>query len=139
MDPESKENIEAAFEHFAHDTFATEATGIELIEKSDGFARAGFDVADVHRNAMGNVMGGSLYTLADFTASAANFIKGSPSVTIDGSIRYLTAARGSKITATARAERKGRTMSFYQVSIEDDLGTAIATANLTFYRMPQTR
>ena len=57
------EEIEAVF---ANDRFATEAAGCRVVSGERGRAVCAMELADVHRNAMGNVMGGAIFTLADF-------------------------------------------------------------------------
>ena len=53
-DDPTLEEIEAVF---ANDRFATEAAGCRVVSGERGRAVCSMELADVHRNAMGNVMG----------------------------------------------------------------------------------
>lgn len=60
-------------EQFKKDRFATEATGITIEAVDENYAKCQLIVEEKHMNAAGSVMGGALFTLADFTfAVAAN-------------------------------------------------------------------
>ena len=58
-DDPTLEEIEAVF---ANDRFATEAAGCRVVSGERGRAVCSMELADVHRNAMGNVMGGAIFT-----------------------------------------------------------------------------
>ena len=62
-------NIEEAREFFKGDRFATE-NGM-VIEELDGeHAVTSVVLTDRHKNALGGVMGGAIFTLADFAFAA---------------------------------------------------------------------
>ena len=70
--------IEEVRKLFGNDRFATEACGCRVLEASRGHAVCAFDIAPIHLNAMGNVMGGAIFTLADFALAfdkANNWVK----------------------------------------------------------------
>ena len=92
------------------------------------------ELADVHRNAMGNVMGGAIFTLADFALAIACNIGEEPTVSVDSSISFLRSTKGAKLTATAVCDKPGRHLGFYTILVEDDLGKAIAKMTATCYR-----
>ena len=119
---------------FAGDRFATEACGCRVVEAARGHAVCEFDIADIHRNAMGNVMGGAIFTLADFALAIACNIGEEPTMGVSNSIQYFNATRGSKLIATCRADKSGRTLAFYTVDVEDDLGVPIAKMTATGFR-----
>ena len=60
-------DLDKVREYFGHDIYATKTTGIELIEVSDGYAKCRLPVTEALMNAAGSVMGGAIYTLADFS------------------------------------------------------------------------
>jgi len=67
--------IEEVRKIFEHDRFATE-NGAVIEAIGDHSATCSLVVTDSHRNAMGVVMGGTYFMLADFTfAVAANWEK----------------------------------------------------------------
>ena len=122
--------IEEANARFAQDIFATKQTGIVIDEVGDRRAVCSFGIGPQHRNQIGGVMGGAIYTLADFAvAVAANLENGREvSVSLSGSIHYLAAARGGRLFAAAEPVRIGRSISVYRVRVYDDLGTEVAFA-----------
>ena len=130
-DNPSPEEIEAVFRN---DRFATQAAGCRVVEGSKGRAVCEMDIADVHRNAMENVMGGAIFTLADFALAIACNIGEEPTVSVDSSISFLRSTKGTKLTATAVCEKPGRHLGFYTVAVADDLGKQIARMTATCYR-----
>ena len=125
-------------EFFSRDRYATETTGIEILEAGDGYAKVGLKVRDGHMNAGDRVMGAVYYTMADFAfAVASNPDAGDAPITftLSSQINFLTAAKGKYLTAEAKAVRKGRKTSFYAAEIRDELGTLVATVSSNGYRM----
>ena len=79
-----------------------------------------------HRNALGGVMGGVMFTLADlaFAVSSNNVHMGT--VAVDVNIQVLSAATGSRLIARASCVKDGRTTCVYQVTVTDDTGRKVA-------------
>ena len=119
---------------FANDRFATEACRCRVIEASRGHAVCAFDIAPAHLNAQGHVMGGAIFTLADFALAIACNMGEEPTVAVSNSIEYLNATKGSTLTATCNADKSGRSLGFYTVDVTDDLGTSIARMTATCFR-----
>ena len=130
-DDPTLEEIEAVF---ANDRFATEAAGCRVVSGEHGRAVCSMELADVHRNAMGNVMGGAIFTLADFALAICCNIGEEPTVSVDSSISFFRSTQGAALTATAVCDKPGRHLGFYTVTVEDDLGTQIAKMTATCYR-----
>ena len=128
-DDPTLEEIEAVF---ANDRFATEAAGCRVVSR--GRAVCSMELADVHRNAMGNVMGGAIFTLADFALAICCNIGEEPTVSVDSSISFFRSTQGAALTATAVCDKPGRHLGFYTVTVEDDLGKQIAKMTATCYR-----
>ena len=126
--------IEEVRELFGHDRFATEACGCEVLEASRGHAVCAFDITPVHRNAQGNVMGGALFTLADFALAIACNMGEEPTVSVSNTISFMSAAKGSRLVATCDADKSGRSLGFYTVDVRDDLGTPVARMTATCFR-----
>ncbi len=118
---------------FENDRFATE-NGAVIEEVDDHYARCTLKVEDRHRNAMGAVMGGVYFTLADFAfAVAANWQEiGTVSLTSD--IAYLGSAKGDTLTAEAFCVKNGRTTSYYRIEVKDRFGKLAAIVNTTGYK-----
>ena len=119
---------------FANDRFATEACGCEVLEASRGHAVCAFDITPIHRNAQGNVMGGAIFTLADFALAIACNIGEKPTVSVSNTISFMSAAKGARLVATCDADKSGRSLGFYTVDVRDDLGTPVARMTATCFR-----
>lgn len=130
-DDPTLEEIEAVF---ANDRVATEAAGCRVVSGERGRAVCSMELADVHRNAMGNVMGGAIFTLADFALAICCNIGEEPTVSVDSSISFFRSTQGAALTATAVCDKPGRHLGFYTVTVEDDLGKQIAKMTATCYR-----
>ena len=130
-DDPTLEEIEAVF---ANDRFATEAAGCRVVSGERGRAVCSMELADVHRNAMGNVMGGAIFTLADFALAICCNIGEEPTVSVDSSISFFRSTQGAALTATAVCDKPGRHLGFYTVTGEDDIGKQIAKMTATCYR-----
>ena len=126
--------IEEVRELFAGDRFATEACKCRVVEAARGYSVCEFDIEDLHRNAMGNIMGGAIFTLADFAQAVASNIGEEPTIGVSNSIQFFKATKGSKLIATCHTEKNGRGLGFYTVDITDDLGAPIAKMTGTSYR-----
>ena len=126
--------IEEVRELFANDRFATEACGCRVVEAERGHAVCEFDIADIHKNAQGNIMGGAIFTLADFALAIACNIGEQPTVAVNNSIQYLSLAKGTRLIATCDVDKSGRSMGYYTVIVTDDLGTTVAKMAATCFR-----
>ena len=124
--------LEEAREQFSKDRYATVLSGIEVEEVGDHFARCSMKLTDDHKNAYGGIMGGSIYTLADFAfAIASNFGQEELTVSLVGQASFMSMTRGSVLYGEARLIKDGRSNCFYEVNITDDLGKTIAVVSFT--------
>ena len=98
-DDPTLEEIEAVF---ANDRFATEAAGCRVVSGERGRAVCSMELADVHRNAMGNVMGGAIFTLADFALAICCNIGEEPTVSVDSSISFFRSTQGAALHGRLR-------------------------------------
>ena len=118
-------SIEEARAYFSDDRFATD-NGITLDELDGEHAVTSLTLEARHRNAFGGVMGGAIFTLADFAFAALTNGRGKVTVAQQVSVNYLAAAKGSKLTATARYRKDGRSSCVVNVDVVDDTGREIA-------------
>lgn len=120
---------------FANDRFATEVTGIVITDVAENYAKCELSVESRHCNALGAVMGGAIFTLADFCfAVAANAIELS-TVSVTSSINYLNAARCSKLIAEAKCLKTGKRTCFFRINVVDEHGNAVAEVTTTGCRI----
>lgn len=118
---------------FANDRFATMA-GCRIVEASKHHAVCEMPLTDLHQNANGGIMGGAIFTLADFALAVAVNVGQPDTVAVDNAIRYLNAPKGTKLIATARVDKAGRSLAFVTVSVTDDTGRDIAVMTSTSFR-----
>ena len=119
---------------FANDRFASEACGCEVLEAAHGHAVTAIDITDVHRNAQGAVMGGAIFTVADFALAVACNMGENPTVSVSNTIEFFAGAKGTRLIATAEADKSGRNLGFYTVDVRDELGTHVARMTATCFR-----
>lgn len=126
-----KIDIDNIKKFFAKDKFA-ENTGIVIESITEDSIQCNMAIKDIHRNSVGGVHGGAIFTLADFTfaihSNLGNLsrLDGGNTVGQSCSISYLKSTRGNCLIAKSKCINKGRNMSVYQVSITDDQDKQIA-------------
>lgn len=126
--------LEEVRQFFKADRFATE-NGAMIDGISDHSATCSLVLTDSHRNAMGAVMGGTYFMLADFAfAVAANWQK-TGCVSLRADISFLGSVRGEKLIAKAVCIKDGRTTACYRVDVTDENGTLAATVTITGYHL----
>lgn len=111
--------------YFQGDHFAME-NGAVITEIGDGYALCQMEITPRHTNAMGNVMGGAIFTLADFAFAVAANLGDCPTVSTTSQITFLRGAKGKTLTAKAERVREGRTSVYYEISVTDDTGILVA-------------
>ena len=118
-------SLEEAREFFYKYKFAVN-TGVTLDELTEDKAICSLMVSDVHKNAYGGVMGGVIFTLADFAFAVLSNQIHQLTVAQQVSINYLSAPKGDKLIAEATCRKSGRTSSIVIVNISDDVGRDVA-------------
>lgn len=127
-------NVEEAREFFSSDRFAVE-NGMYIDELGEGWCRCSFDISERQTNANGKVMGGAIFTLADFAVAVASCNLHWPTVSQQANITFLKPAKGSRLSAMAKCRKDGRTICVYTVDVTDELGTDVAQLSLTCYKL----
>ena len=118
---------------FANDRFATD-NGAVIEEVGENSATVSMTIEDHHRNAVGIVMGGAIFTLADFAFAVASNHENPGTVSLSANITFLKASKGSKLIAKAECVRDGRTTCYYRVTVTDNTGTLIAEVTTSGYK-----
>ena len=122
--------IEELREFFKDDIFATDA-GCVIDDVGEGFSVCSMPVEAKHKNARGGVMGGAIFTLADFAFAVAANAGGVPTVSVSANTMFMKGAKGTRLIARATLIHNGRTTCAASVRVTDDLGTNIAEVSLT--------
>lgn len=118
-------SIDDARAFFAGDRFATESV-MTLEELDESHAVTSVEIGARHRNALGGVMGGAIFTLADLAFAALTNDRERSVVAQQVSVNYLAAPKGGRLVATARYKKDGRSSCVGNVDIVDDSGREIA-------------
>ena len=118
-------SIDDARAFFAGDRFATES-GMTLEELDESHAVTSVEIGARHRNALGGVMGGAIFTLADLAFAALTNDRERAVVAQQVSVNYLAAPKGGRLVATARYKKDGRSSCVVNVDIVDDSGREVA-------------
>lgn len=124
-------------EFFKNDRFAARS-GIELLEVSEGYAKARMRIEDHHLNGIDVVHGGAIFTLADLAFAAASNSHGTVAVAINASIWYVKAAMEGTLLAEAKEVSLNPRLATYSIEITDDSGEIVATFEGMVYRKKQT-
>ncbi|MBE6494531.1 MAG: PaaI family thioesterase [Methanosphaera stadtmanae] len=121
----SFKSLEEAREFFKADKFAT-SNGAQIDELTEDTCQCSMVLQDIHRNAYGGVMGGVIFTLADFSFAVLSNQIHQLTVAQQVSINYLSPPKGEKLIAKAYCKKSGRTSSIINVDVIDDTGRDIA-------------
>ena len=97
-----------------------------LEELDESHAVTSVEIGARHRNALGGVMGGAIFTLADLAFAALTNDRERAVVAQQVSVNYLSAPKGGRLVATARYKKDGRSSCVVNVDIVDDSGREIA-------------
>ncbi|MCM1132947.1 MAG: PaaI family thioesterase [Ruminococcus flavefaciens] len=120
-----EEKLAEVREIFKGDRFATE-NGMVIDEIGDHYAKCSVQLSDVHRNAMGGVMGGVHFTLADFAFAVASNWQHMGTVALSTDIAFIGAVKGDSLTAVAELVKDGRSVNCYHITVKDNLGNIVA-------------
>ena len=122
---------------FSQDAYATQATGVAIDVVEQEYARCSVPLSERLRNAMGAVMGGVMFTLADLSfAIAANshcLADNQPLqwVSLNSSIHYLGQTQGNTLVAETICVKQGGSTCVYTISIHDENDKPIAFVTTT--------
>ncbi len=127
-------SLEEIRDIFAGDRFAMEC-GAVIEEVDEDSVTCSLEITDSHLNALGAVMGGVYFMLADFAFGVAANLKEMGCVSLHSDICFLSAAKGKKLFAKAVCIKDGRNTVCYRIDVTDDLGNMTATVTTTGYRI----
>ncbi|MCR5595521.1 MAG: PaaI family thioesterase [Lachnospiraceae bacterium] len=131
-------SIEEARKIFNKDSYAVELTGCKIDSIGESYAKCSLELTGMHKNAYGGVMGGAIYTLADFAfAVASNYEKEGATVSVVGQASFMSAPKGNILYAEAELIKDGRSNCFYNVTITDDTGRIVAVVTFNGAHVPK--
>lgn len=129
----SNEELEKVREIFRGDRFATES-GAVIDEIGDHYSKCSLVINEHHKNAMGGVMGGVYFTLADFAFAVASNWQQPGVVGLNCDASFIGVPKTERIAAEARLIKDGRTICCYNVDIRDELGNPVAAVQCVGFR-----
>lgn len=118
---------------FSKDTFAYDRAGCRIVEGWVGHGVCRMDITPGHLNAEGHVMGGAIFTLADYAFAVATMCGSYASVSLSSTIEFMKSTKGNSLIAICDVDKPGRKVGFYTIEVKDDLGETIAKAMTTCY------
>ena len=130
---------------FANDKYATETTGIEILEAGGGKSKIHLKLDQRHKNALGFVMGAVYFTMADFAfavASNSDETSGYNAVTLSSTINMVNSAKSGDLFAEAVPIKDGHSTCFYQIEIYEiinDKKRPVATVQTTGYKIAKEK
>ena len=127
-------NKEEVLEFFSHDTYAMETTGIEILIAEKDHAKTRLKIDQRHMNANNTVMGGCIYTLADFTFALAANVDNVDTCTLNSNIIFNAPGRGEYLYAESEVIKSGKSIATFDVKVTDDNGKLVATATMMGFR-----
>jgi len=129
-------DLEEARAFFANDRYATDATGVVIEEVGEHYAKCSLKLDKRHLNAVGHVMGGVVYTMADLTfAVSTNFRTERPTVTNVAQISYLNSPSGDTLYSESKRVKDGSHICFYEIRVWDNTGRDIALVSMNGYHI----
>jgi len=117
--------IEEIREFFSHDLYAYD-TGAYIEEVGDRYAKISLTLTERHRNAVGGVMGGVYFTIADFAFAVASNWQSPDTVSLDSDISFIGVPSTDKIYAETELVKDGRSVCTYIVRVNDGAGKPLA-------------
>lgn len=121
-------------EFLKNDRFAANA-GIELLEVSEGKAKACMTVTREHLNAGGVCQGGALFTLADLACAAVANSHGQLTFSITANITFTRSAKeGETIYAEATEVVNHPRVPYIYVELKNEKGDLLAAFTSSGYR-----
>ncbi len=123
--------LERARAFFENDRFAMGVTGIQIDAVEDDYARCSLALDTRHLNAAGSVMGGVMFTLADFAFAVAANLNQPTTVTLSSQITFLAPPRGNCLSAEARLVHRGHRTCYYEVQVSDESGAVCACVGVS--------
>ncbi|MGN0073525.1 MAG: PaaI family thioesterase [Coriobacteriales bacterium] len=125
---------------FAKDGFATLCLGAQVDSFEENPYRSQVSMTldqSRHCNAQGFVMGGVFMALCDFALAVCSNTNQVACCSTNHNIEMMSRAKGQRLIAKAECTKCGRTLSFYEVNLFDELGTHVARMTATTMRTPQ--
>ena len=125
---------------FIEKDFFSQHVGIELIEMTEGSAKARLKIQKHHLNGAGFTQGGVVFTLADLVFAAASNAYGPLAVAINASISFVKAStEGAVLTAEAKEVSRNHILASYTIHVTDEQQEMVAIFQGMVYIKPSKK
>lgn len=121
--------LEEARQFFIQDRFAMVTTGIEIDEVGKNYSKCSLKVEERHLAAGDHVMGGAIYTLADFAFAVASNTREQLTMTSTSNISYMGQPKDGQLIAECKCLKDGRRTCFFETEVRDGLGNIVAVVS----------
>jgi len=111
---------------------------MEVVYVGNGVAVARFEVKAHHKNGLGTVHGGALFTLADLAFAAATNCGDEMTVSINAGMSFTKASTDGILTAEAREVTRSSRLVNYEAKVRNEAGDIIALFQGTGYIKTKT-
>ncbi len=121
------------FRLLAEDPYAAHL-GIRVVEAGEAAVTVAMDVQPFHRNFLGGVHGGAVFSLADAALSLISNAPGPRAVAIDTHLVLTGSAEvGETLTAVAEETSRGRTLATYRITVRREDGRVVGVFTGTVF------
>ncbi len=128
-------DINEVRKRFSNDLFAAKQAGIEIIEADKNYSLCEMKITPFHLNAAGCVMGGAIYTLADYAFAVAANTDNPLTVTLSSNISFLRSVKTDRLQAECKLQKDGKNICFFRVNVTAPDGTVIAAVDTNGFRL----
>lgn len=128
-------DLEEAKNFFIKDRFAMVTAGIDILEVGPKYAKCILNINEKVFNVAGTVMGGAIFTLADFTFAVASNFKQGHAVSVNSTINFFRPGTGKFLVAESEIVKDGKTIINYNINVHDDQERLVAVVNITGMRL----
>lgn len=123
-----------AIDSFSGDRYSVDTTGIRIEKVEELYARCSLTIEDKHLNKNDTVMGGAIFTLADYTFGVAANTPNTNCVSLSAHINFMRGTTGPVLYSEARCIKDGRNVCFFEVTITDSTGKTVAVVTVDGFR-----
>lgn len=111
--------------------------GVVVTDVGLGYAKGELEIRPELTNFTKALHGSVYYGLADTLAGLASKTHGKTSVTLEGKMNYIRAAKEGKIHAVVEQINQGGTIGVYDCKVYDREDRLVAYATFTFYMLDE--
>ena len=108
------------------------ANNYKVIKVENHYCELEGIITETSLNNLNIAHGGYIFGLADTAAGIAAMTEGETALTMDSNINYFKPAVGNKIVAIAKALKVGKTISVFEVLINNEKDELIAKATISY-------